>query len=179
MKDKFGYSRRCLISAAAVLFWCVTGSANAQTQFTSITVFGESYADRGNLSCFSAVGFANCPYPSHNPFPANPPSDATQIVPFSYKLQQLYGIPNSAAFDYAIAGSTAYSAPPPANGLSETAQINAFINSGGHFGPSDLVAVQFIGNDGLNSALVQNVTHVPTAFDTGNPVVDAQNGRTG
>jgi outer membrane lipase/esterase len=175
MKDKFCASWRGLLSITAILFWCGAGSANAQTQFTSITVFGESYADRGNLSCFSAVGFANCPYPSHNPFPANPPSDATQIVPFSYKLQQLYGIPNSAAFDYAIAGSTAYSAPPPANGLSETAQINAFINSGGHFGPSDLVAVQFIGNDGLNSALVQNVTHVPTAFDTGNPVVDAQN----
>jgi outer membrane lipase/esterase len=173
MKDKFGYSQRSLISAAAaVLFWCVAGSANAQTQFTSITVFGESYADRGNVSCFTAIGFASCPYPSHNPYPANPPSDATQIVPFSYKLQQLYGIPNSAAYDYAIAGSTAYSG---AFGLSETAQVNAFINSGGHFGPSDLVAVQFIGNDGLNSAIVQNITHVPTAFDTGNPVVDAQN----
>jgi outer membrane lipase/esterase len=59
--------------------------------------------------------------------------------------------------------------------LSETAQVNAFINSGAHFRPSDLVAVQFIGNDGLNSAIVQNITHVPTAFDTGNPVVDAQN----
>ena len=150
----------------------MSATARAQTQFTSITVFGESYADRGNVSCFNAKGFANCPYPRHDPFPANPPSDATQIVPFSYKLQQLYGLPNSAAFDYAISGSTAYSG---SNGLSETAQVNTFINSGGHFGPSDLVAVQFIGNDGLNSAVVQNLTHIPTAFDTGNPVVDAQN----
>jgi outer membrane lipase/esterase len=87
-------------------------------------------------------------------------------------LEQLYGIPNSAAFDYAIAGSTAYSG---SNGLSETAQVNTSIANGGHFGPSDLVAIQFIGNDGLNSAIVQNITHVPTAFDTGNPVTDAQN----
>ncbi|MGY4238340.1 hypothetical protein ACVIIW_007287 [Bradyrhizobium sp. USDA 4449] len=172
MKVGFAASWRGLMSTAAILFCCSAEGANAQTKFTSITVFGESYADRGNVSCFNANGFANCPYPRQNPFPANPPSDATQIVPFSYKLQQLYGIPNSAAFDYAISGATAYSG---SNGLSETAQVNAFINSGGRFGPSDLVAVQFIGNDGLNSALVQNVTHVPTAFDTGNPVVDAQN----
>jgi len=163
---------RPIALAAPLLTTLWSGAAMAQTQFTSITVFGESYADRGNVSCFNAMGFANCPYPRHDPFPANPPSDATQIVPFSYKLQQLYGIPNSAAFDYAISGSTAYSG---SNGLSETAQVNAFINSGGHFGPSDLVAVQFIGNDGFNSAVVANITHTPTAFDTGNPVVDAQN----
>ena len=96
MKGKTCASWKGLLSTAAILSACATGSAQAQTQFTSITVFGESYADRGNLSCFIAKGFANCPYPSHNPFPANPPSDATQIVPFSYKLQQLYGIPNSA-----------------------------------------------------------------------------------
>lgn len=175
MRANLGTSLRWLMASAALLtVFANPETARAQTKFTSITVFGESYADRGNLSCFIANGFANCPYPSHNPFPSNPATDTTQIVPFSLKLQQLYGISNSAAFDYAIAGSTAYSAPPPGNGLSETAQVNAFINSGGHFGPSDLVAVQFIGNDGLNSALVQNVTHVPTAFDTGNPVVDAQ-----
>ena len=59
MKDKFSASWRSLLSATAILFWCGAGSANAQTQFTSITVFGESYADRGNLSCFTAKGFAN------------------------------------------------------------------------------------------------------------------------
>jgi hypothetical protein len=74
-------------------------------------------------------------------------------------------------FDYAIAGATAYSG---SNGLSETAQVDRFVASGRRFGPADLVAVQFIGNDGLNSAIVQNVTHVPTAFDTGNPVLDAR-----
>jgi hypothetical protein len=116
-------------------------------------VFGESYADRGNASCFDTVGFANCPYPRHDQYPANP------IVPFSIKLQQLYGIPNSAAYDYAIYGSTAYSGP---YGLSTTAQVDAFINAGGHFGPGDLVAVQFIGNDGVNSAVIQNFPHVPT-----------------
>jgi hypothetical protein len=166
--------RKLVLLATAALVSVLSGAqgTRAQTPFTSITVFGESYADRGNFSCFTTLGFANCPYPSHNPYPANPPSDATQIVPFSYKLQQLYGIPNSAAFDYAIAGSTAYSGQ---NGLSETAQVNSFVANGGHLGPSDLVAVQFIGNDGLNSAIVQNITHVPTAFDTGNPVTDAQN----
>jgi outer membrane lipase/esterase len=172
MKVHSGTSLRWLFSSAALLtVFTHAETARAQTQFSSITVFGESYADRGNVSCFGAKGFANCPYPSHNPFPSNPATDATQIVPFSLKLQQLYGIPNSAAFDYAIAGSTAYSG---SNGLSETAQVNAFVASGGRFGPSDLVAVQFIGNDGLNSAVVQNLTHVPTAFDTGNPVTDAQ-----
>lgn len=35
-------------------------------------------------------------------------------------LQQLHGLPNSAAFDYAISGATAYSG---ANGLGETAQV--------------------------------------------------------
>jgi outer membrane lipase/esterase len=155
-----------LSTAALVCQLADVHDARAQTPFTSITVFGESYADRGNFSCFTAVGFANCPYPRHDQYPANP------IIPFSVKLQQLYGIPNSAAFDYAVGGSTASSG---SNGMSETAQVNTFIANGGHFGPSDLVAIQFIGNDGLNSAIVQNVTHVPTAFDTGNPVVDAQN----
>jgi outer membrane lipase/esterase len=162
-----------LLSTAAML--CQFGemdAASAQTPFTSITVFGESYADRGNFSCFTTLGFANGPYPRQTPYPANPPSDATRIVPFSYKLQQLYGIPNSAAFDYAVAGSTAYSGQ---NGLSETAQVDTFVANGGHFGSSDLIAVQFIGNDGLNPSIVQNITHVPTAFDTGNPVTDAQN----
>ncbi|MGY4256641.1 outer membrane lipase/esterase [Bradyrhizobium sp. USDA 4516] len=173
MKGSLRTSLRCLLSSAALLtVFTHAETARAQTQFTSMTVFGESYADRGNVLCFLANGFANCPYPSHNPYPSNPATDATQIVPFSLKLQQLYNLPNAAAFDYAIAGSTAYSGP---NGLSEAAQVDAFINSGRHFGPSDLVAVQFIGNDGINSAFVQNLTHVPTAFDTGNPVVDAQN----
>jgi outer membrane lipase/esterase len=160
-----------LLSTAALV--CLLGGTDkvrAQTPFTSITVFGESYADRGNFNCFTALGFANCPYPRHDLYP-NPPSP-TQIIPFSYKLQQLYGIPNSAAFDYAVGGATAYSG---SNGLGETAQVNTFIANGGHFGPSDLVTVQLIGNDGLNSAIVQNITHVPTAFDTGNPVTDAQN----
>jgi len=143
----------------------------AQTPFQTITVFGESYADRGNLSCFTANGPTNCPYPRQTPFPANPPTDATQIVPFAYQLQQLYGIPNNAVFDYAVAGSTAYSG---ANGLSGTNQVDAFVASGRRFGRSDLVAIQFIGNDGINSAMVQFVTHVPTAFDTGNAVVDAR-----
>jgi outer membrane lipase/esterase len=173
MSLNLGRSLRWFLSSAALLtVFTYAEAARAQTQFTSITVFGESYADRGNVSCFSANGFANCPYPRNVPFPANPPGDATQIVPFSYKLQQLYNIPNSAAFDYAISGATAYSG---SNGLSETAQVDTFVNSGKRFGPSDLVTVQFIGNDGLNSALVTNVTHVPTAFDTGNQVLDAQN----
>jgi outer membrane lipase/esterase len=172
MKVHLGTSLRWLLSSAALLtVFTHAETAQAQTRFTSITVFGESYADRGNVSCFNANGFANCAYPRHDPFPSNPATDRAQIVPFSLKLQQLYNLSNSAAFDYSIAGSTAYSG---SNGLSETAQVNRFIASGGSFRPSDLVAVQFIGNDGLNSALVQNVTHVPTAFDTGNPVVDAQ-----
>src|SRR6266436_8605919 len=107
MNLHLGTSVRWLLSSAALLIvFTHAEPARAQTQFTSITVFGESYADRGNVSCFGAKGFANCPYPSHIPFPSNPATDATQIVPFSLKLQQLYNIPNAAAFDYAIAGST-------------------------------------------------------------------------
>jgi outer membrane lipase/esterase len=168
---KGGACARTLISAAVLIGYLVPQHLFAQTQFTSITVFGESYADRGNVSCFNANGFANCPYPRHDPFPTNPPSGPNQIVPFSYKLQQLYGIPNSAAFDYAISGSTAYSG---SNGLSETEQVNNFVGSGGRFRANDLVAVQFIGNDGLNSAL-KGILGVPMPFDTGNAVVDAQN----
>ena len=171
MKLQRARTLRALLSGAALLTILMCQEVRAQTPFTSITVFGESYADRGNVSCFNANGFANCPYPRHTPFPSDPATDATQIVPFSLKLQQLYNIPNSAAFDYAISGSTAYSG---SNGLSETAQVDNFIASGRRFGPSDLVAVQFIGNDGLNSSLIPNLTHVPTAFDTGNQVVDAQ-----
>jgi outer membrane lipase/esterase len=166
-----GTLRGSILAAALVSSTMFTAPATAQTPFQAITVFGESYADRGNAICFSVNGFANCPYPRQTPFPANPPSDATQTVPFAYQLQQLYGIPNSAAFDYAISGATAYSG---SNGLSETAQVDRFVASGRRFGPADLVAVQFIINDGINSAVVQNVTHVPTAFDTGDPVADAR-----
>jgi len=94
-----------------------------------------------------------------------------RIVPFSYQLQRLYGIPNSAAFDYAIAGATAYAG---SNGKSENMQIDNFVASGRRFGPSDLVTAQFIGNDGLNSALVRNGAAPPNAFDTGNSVTDAK-----
>jgi outer membrane lipase/esterase len=166
-----GILRGSALAASLALSTIFVAAAKAQTPFQTITVFGESYADRGNVSCFTANGPANCPYPRQTPFPANPPTDATQIVPFAYQLQQLYGIPNSAAFDFAIAGSTAYSG---ANGLGATNQVDAFVASGRRFGPSDLVAVQFIGNDGVNSATVQFLTHVPTAFDTGNPVFDAR-----
>jgi outer membrane lipase/esterase len=161
----------CFGAAGLILGACVASPAVAQTPFTSITVFGESYADRGNVSCFNKLGVANCPYPSQAPFPSNPPTDATQIVPFSYKLQQLYGIPNAAAFDYAISGATAYSG---SNGRSETVQVDTFVASGRRLGPSDLVAVQFIGNDGLNSSLVRLGVAPPNAFDTGNSLTDAR-----
>jgi uncharacterized protein YhjY with autotransporter beta-barrel domain/phospholipase/lecithinase/hemolysin len=169
--------RRWLSSAALLSTVTCSGVAEAQTPFKSITVFGESYADRGNVACFRVLGPANCPYPSHDPSPF------ATIVPFSYKLQQLYGIPNSQAFDYAIAGSTATSG---FGGLGATKQVDTFIANGGHLGPSDLVAVQFIGNDGINSLNVTQPVVIPffpfflpptgpTAVDTGNPVTDAQN----
>ena len=166
-----GILRGSALAASMALSTIFVAAAKAQTPFQTITVFGESYADRGNLNCFNTNGPANCPYPRQTPFPTNPPTDVTQIVPFAYQLQQLYGIPNSAASDYAVGGSTAYSG---ANGLGASNQVDSFVASGRRFGPSDLVAVKFLGNDAINSATVQFITHVPTAFDTGNPVVDAR-----
>ena len=166
-----GILRGSALAASLVSTTIFVAAARAQTPFQTITVFGESFADRGNHTCFTINGPANCPYPRQTPFPANPPTDATQVVPFAYQLQKLYGIPNSAASDYAVGGSTAYSG---ANGLGATNQVDSFVASGRRFGPSDLVAVQFTGNASTDSAAVQFITHVPTAFNTGNPVVDAR-----
>src|SRR5882757_4259009 len=99
------------------------GLAHAQTQFSSITSFGESYADRGNVNCFQSAGPANCSYPRHGLCPTN------AVVPFSYQLQQLYGIPNSRAFDYATAGSSATSG---LFGYSQEVQFSTFLAQGGH-----------------------------------------------
>src|SRR6516164_6202902 len=109
--------RGLLSSVALLAVFAHAGTAQAQTPFTSLTIFSASYSDFGNASCFAAKGFANCPYPSHVPFPSNPPTDTMQIVPFTYTLRQLYRIPSSATFNYAIAGADAYSG---SNGLGDT-----------------------------------------------------------
>jgi len=112
--------------------------------FTGITDFGDSYADTGAApgGAFRLLGF---------PCPAGPPTNPTcrfsQGTNFVDSLQSIYNLP--ALTNYAIGGAqTGNTNVIPAPGLTGFAQeVAKFVGSGGHFTPSDLIALSIGGND--------------------------------
>ena len=111
------------------------GLASAQTAFTSIQAFGDSYVDNGNL--FRLTG---------QPFPAAYPtgrfSGGTNFVDTA---SQLLGIPQS---NYAIGGATAGPTNVVGPGIPGFFQEwTGFVASGRTIAPSDLVIINIGGND--------------------------------
>lgn len=138
-------SQQFLLAALLSSSLVTISPARAQTPFTSMFVFGGSYADEGTGTCINTYGAANCEYPRHNllPRPGSIP-ESSYIVPYPIALQNLYGIPDANMYNYAVSGSTTYSGT---GGYSITYGVNTFLSSGRQLGPNDLVVISPLAND--------------------------------
>lgn len=136
-------SRRALLPALTAIF--VLGSATpllAQgTRFTSLTGFGDSYADTGSApgGLFRQLGF---PCPGGPPGNTNPTCRFSQGTNFVDSLQSIYNLPT--AINYAVGGAQTGSAPfPQGFGV----QVATLVASGTRFKSTDLLALSIGGND--------------------------------
>jgi outer membrane lipase/esterase len=114
---------------------CATGlpivnQAKAQTVFTTIQAFGDSYADTGNL--FRAIG----------PSPIYPTGRFSGGTNFVDTTSMLLGIPQA---NFAVGGAKVATGPIPNSGFTQIAA--AFLASGKTIAPSDLVEISIGGND--------------------------------
>lgn len=138
-----GAGRRALLVAAAAIA-CSANAAPllAQTPFTSISGFGDSYADTGSApgGTFRLLGF---------PCPAGPPTNPTchfsNGTNFVDSLQSIYRLPplTNYAFGGAQTGNT--NVIPGLPGFSQ--EIATVVGSGRRFGSLDLIALSIGGND--------------------------------
>jgi outer membrane lipase/esterase len=122
-----------LVASAALL--PMVGEARAQTVFTTIQAFGDSYADTGNL--FKILGI-----PNPVVYPTGRFSGGTNFVDTT---SALLGIPqNNFAIGGAMTGLTNTVAP----GIPGfTQEWQGFLASGKTIAPSDLVEISIGGND--------------------------------
>src|SRR5713226_10434124 len=102
-----------MVASAALL--PMTGEARAQTVFTTIQAFGDSYADIGN-----AFRLAGVPNPAA--YPTGRFSGGTNFIDTT---SALLGIPQG---NFAIGGATSGTANVPNSGF--TQQIQGFVASG-------------------------------------------------
>src|SRR5947208_5111652 len=112
------------------------------TPFTSITGFGDSYADTGSApgGAFRLLGFP-CP-----PGPAtNPTCRFSQGTNFVDSLQSIYNL--APLTNYAIGGAQTGNTNviPGLPGFAQ--EVATFVASGRRFGSRDLVALSIGGND--------------------------------
>jgi outer membrane lipase/esterase len=120
---------------ASIVAACATGlpitdQAKAQTVFTTIQAFGDSYADTGNL--FKAIG----------PSPIYPTGRFSGGTNFVDTTSMLLGIPQA---NFAVGGAKVATGPIPNSGFTQIAA--AFLASGKTIAPSDLVEISIGGND--------------------------------
>jgi phospholipase/lecithinase/hemolysin/uncharacterized protein YhjY with autotransporter beta-barrel domain len=153
---------RCAKRGAAVLVAAIVVSggtpARAQTQFTSITDFGDSYADTG-YAPGGAFQMRGVPCPGASVLPCR----FTGSTNFVDSLQAIYLLPT--ATNYAIGGArtdgtNSVTFPgPPLPGL--TYELQQFALSGARFSDRDLVVLSIGGNDA--SLLASTYTVAQTA----------------
>jgi len=124
-----------VMTACAVVLPMMAGEAKAQTVFTTIQAFGDSYADTGNL--IAATGPIKVA--GINIYPTGRFSGGTNFVDTT---SQLLGIPQA---NFAVGGAKAATGPIPNSGFSQIAA--AFLASGMKIAPSDLVEISIGGND--------------------------------
>ena len=123
-------------------------TASAQSRYTGLTAFGDSYADSGINNFLRVLG-----NPSAYPTPGASPAVVASVNPyvaFPYWLQSQLGLSDGQVTNYAIGGSTtqvlnAYGVP-----VSLPYELTRF--AGHTFGPGDLVAISIGGNDGLSAS---------------------------
>jgi phospholipase/lecithinase/hemolysin/uncharacterized protein YhjY with autotransporter beta-barrel domain len=121
--------------AACTAFSVMTGEARAQTVFSTIQAFGDSYADIGNV--FRIAGLPNPPQ-----YPTGRFSGGTNFVDTT---SALLGIPQA---NFAIGGATSGAtnvSSPLLPGF--TQEWQGFIGAGKRIAPTDLVEISVGGND--------------------------------
>ncbi|MFB9267904.1 autotransporter domain-containing protein [Bradyrhizobium erythrophlei] len=123
-----------LVSAGATVAWS-GDTVVAQTTFSTIQAFGDSYADTGNL--FRILGV-----PNPVTYPTGRFSGGTNFVDTT---SQLLGIPQN---NFAIGGAKTGFTNTVAPGIPGFAQEwQGFVASGRTIAPSDLVEISIGGND--------------------------------
>lgn len=123
-----------VITVSAALFSMI-GEARAQSQFTTIQAFGDSYVDTGNL--FKILGV-----PNPVTYPTGRFSGGTNYIDTT---SLLLGIPQN---NYAIGGATSGSTNVVGPGIPGfTQEWQAFVASGQKIAPTDLVELNIGGND--------------------------------
>jgi outer membrane autotransporter protein len=146
--------RAALICAAAA--WVMAPAvAGAQAVYDRQIVYGDSYADNGNVvnnSFFSP----SQPYPRHV---TTNVSFLTFLV-YPTPLQGLLNIPDAGMLDYAFGGATTGPGIPGII-LGYQQQIDASLTLGQTFGPRDLVTINIGGNDGGASSGGVSVANAP------------------
>jgi phospholipase/lecithinase/hemolysin/uncharacterized protein YhjY with autotransporter beta-barrel domain len=121
--------------AACTALLTMTGEARAQTVFSTIQAFGDSYADTGNL--FKILGTPNPPQ-----YPTGRFSGGTNFVDTT---SALLGIPQA---NYAIGGAKTGTTNTVAPGLPGfTQEWQGFVGAGKTIAPTDLVEISIGGND--------------------------------
>jgi outer membrane lipase/esterase len=123
------------VMAACTAFLTMTGEARAQTAFSTIQAFGDSYADTGNL--FKILGTPNPPQ-----YPTGRFSGGTNFVDTT---SALLGIPQA---NFAIGGATSGSTNVVGPGIPGfTQEWQGFVGAGMRIAPTDLVEISVGGND--------------------------------
>ncbi len=123
------------IMVASATLLPMTGEARAQTVFTTIQAFGDSYADTGNLiKIIGPITIAGI-----NIYPTGRFSGGTNFVDTT---SALLGIPQN---NFAFGGAQTATGPIPISGF--TQQTQGFVASGKTIAPSDLVEISIGGND--------------------------------
>ncbi len=135
MKSRRSKGLACASILVAGTMLLPTGEARAQTVFTTIQAFGDSYADIGNA--FRLAGVPNPPQ-----YPTGRFSGGTNFIDTT---SALLGIPQ---VNFAVGGATSGTTnvgSPFLPGF--TQEWQGFIASGRTFAPSDLLEMSVGGND--------------------------------
>jgi outer membrane lipase/esterase len=135
MKTETKSALLCALVTAGATFLPFGDKASAQTVFSTIQAFGDSYADTGNL--FKILGTPNPPQ-----YPTGRFSGGTNFVDTT---SALLGIPQN---NFAIGGATSGSTNVVGPGIPGfTQEWQGFVASGKKIAPSDLVEMSIGGND--------------------------------
>jgi len=125
----------CALVTTGAAFSPLGGQAAAQTVFTTIQAFGDSYADTGNLiKIIGPVKIAGIDI-----YPTGRFSGGTNFVDTT---SALLGIPQN---NFAFGAARTASGPIPNSGFTQVTQ--GFVASGKTIAPSDLVEISIGGND--------------------------------